>query len=77
MLRTTKQGGDGHRANSATSSALRDNYFQEQRARLMCLAVVPDNDASIIGNVQQQNFHVLYDVQDNKFLFAPTCCDDI
>jgi len=27
---------------------------------------------SVIGNVQQQNFHVLFDVHDSKFLFAPT-----
>jgi hypothetical protein len=55
----------------------RDNYFQEPRAGLMCLAVIPGEGMSIIGNVQQQNFHVLFDVHDSKFLFAPTNCDDI
>lgn len=55
----------------------RDNYFQEPTAGLMCLALVPGGGMSIIGNVQQQNFHLLFDVHDSKFLFAPTICDDI
>lgn len=58
----------------------RDNYFQEPRAGLMCLAVGKTTDGSgvsIIGNVQQQNMHVLFDVQHHKFSFAPTQCDQI
>uniref|UniRef100_A0A0E0LVS4 Peptidase A1 domain-containing protein n=1 Tax=Oryza punctata TaxID=4537 RepID=A0A0E0LVS4_ORYPU len=58
----------------------RDNYFQEPRAGLMCLAVGKTTDGSgvsIIGNVQQQNMHVLFDVQHQKFSFAPTQCDQI
>jgi hypothetical protein len=43
----------------------------------MCLAVVPGGGMPVIGNVQQQNFPVLFDVHDSKFLFAPTNCDDI
>ncbi|KAJ1268809.1 hypothetical protein BS78_07G162300 [Paspalum vaginatum] len=58
----------------------RDNYFQEPRAGLMCLAVgtaPEDFGVSIIGNIQQQNMHVLFDVRNQKFSFAPTKCDDI
>lgn len=55
----------------------RDNYFQEPRAGLMCLAVTDGFDVSIIGNVQQQNMHVLFDVRNRKFSFAPTQCDQI
>ncbi|CAD6245464.1 unnamed protein product [Miscanthus lutarioriparius] len=58
----------------------RDNYFQEPRAGLMCLAVGSSPDdfgVSIIGNVQQQNMHVLFDVRNQKFSFAPTKCDEI
>jgi hypothetical protein len=58
----------------------RDNYFQEPRAGLMCLAVGSSPDdfgVSIIGNIQQQNMHVLFDVRNQKFSFAPTKCDDI
>ncbi|CAO2211198.1 unnamed protein product [Urochloa humidicola] len=58
----------------------RDNYFQEPRAGLMCLAVGSSPDdfgVSIIGNVQQQNMHVLFDVRNQRFSFAPTQCDSI
>ncbi|KAG8047522.1 hypothetical protein GUJ93_ZPchr0008g12215 [Zizania palustris] len=58
----------------------RNNYFQEPRAGLMCLAVAEAMDGSgvsIIGNVQQQNMHVLFDVRNQKFSFAPTQCDQI
>ncbi|XP_062196820.1 aspartic proteinase nepenthesin-1-like [Phragmites australis] len=58
----------------------RDNYFQEPRAGLMCLAVAKAPNGfgvSIIGNVQQQNMHVLFDVRNQKFSFAPTQCDMI
>ncbi|GJN03751.1 hypothetical protein PR202_ga21228 [Eleusine coracana subsp. coracana] len=58
----------------------RDNYFQEPRAGLMCLALgVPPEGlgVSIIGNVQQQNMHVLFDVRNQKFSFAPTQCDQM
>uniref|UniRef100_J3MTQ1 Peptidase A1 domain-containing protein n=1 Tax=Oryza brachyantha TaxID=4533 RepID=J3MTQ1_ORYBR len=61
----------------------RDNYFQEPRAGLMCLAVAKmatdggGPGVSIIGNVQQQNMHVLFDVRNQKFSFAPTHCDQI
>ncbi|XP_062191279.1 aspartic proteinase nepenthesin-1-like [Phragmites australis] len=58
----------------------RDNFFQEPSPELMCLAVVqtPDSFApSVIGNVQQQNMHVLYDVGNRKFSFAPTQCDQL
>ncbi|TVU05583.1 hypothetical protein EJB05_48751, partial [Eragrostis curvula] len=58
----------------------RDNYFQEPRAGLMCLAVGKPPDGlgvSIIGNVLQQNMHVLFDVRNQKFSFASTQCDEI
>uniref|UniRef100_A0A0D9X8R6 Peptidase A1 domain-containing protein n=1 Tax=Leersia perrieri TaxID=77586 RepID=A0A0D9X8R6_9ORYZ len=57
-----------------------ENYLQEPRARLMCLAVANSTDGSgvsVIGNVQQQNMHVLFDVRNQKFSFAPTQCDQI
>lgn len=48
----------------------------------MCLAVARSPEdlgapISIIGNVQQQNMHVLFDVHNQKFSFAPTKCHDI
>ncbi|OEL16043.1 Aspartic proteinase nepenthesin-1 [Dichanthelium oligosanthes] len=58
----------------------RDNYFQEPKPGMMCLAVVQspfEGAPSVIGNVQQQNMHVLYDVGDRKFSYAPTQCDKL
>ncbi|XP_062195258.1 aspartic proteinase nepenthesin-1-like [Phragmites australis] len=58
----------------------RDNYFQEPSPGLMCLAVGKTSDSSapsVIGNVQQQNMHVLYDVGHQKLSFAPTQCDEL
>ncbi|CAO2210830.1 unnamed protein product [Urochloa humidicola] len=58
----------------------RDNYFQEPSPGMMCLAVVPspfEGAPSVIGNVQQQNMHVLYDLAERKFSYAPTQCDKL
>ncbi|CAL5012944.1 unnamed protein product [Urochloa decumbens] len=69
-----------HFDGGAAMALNRDNYFQEPRAGLMCLAVGSSPDdfgVSIIGNVQQQNMHVLFDVRNQKFSFAPTQCDSI
>ncbi|EMS54915.1 Aspartic proteinase nepenthesin-1 [Triticum urartu] len=71
-----------HFDGGAAMALPRDNYFQEPRAGLMCLAVArsPDDlgaSISVIGNVQQQNMHVLFDVRNQKFSFAPTKCHDI
>nr|CAB3483219.1 unnamed protein product [Digitaria exilis] len=69
-----------HFEGGAAMVLTKDNYFQEVRAGLMCLAVGSSPDdfgVSIIGNVQQQNMHVLFDVRNQKFSFAPTQCDSI
>uniref|UniRef100_A0A0A8XRT9 Peptidase A1 domain-containing protein n=1 Tax=Arundo donax TaxID=35708 RepID=A0A0A8XRT9_ARUDO len=69
-----------HFDGGATMVLPRENYFQEPRAGLMCLAVgkaSEDFGVSIIGNVQQQNMHVLFDVRNQKLSFAPTQCDEI
>ncbi|KAL6640097.1 hypothetical protein ACP70R_022407 [Stipagrostis hirtigluma subsp. patula] len=69
-----------HFDGGAVMSLPRENYFQEPSPGLMCLAVVKTPhpmSPSVIGNVQQQNMHVVYDVRDNKFSFAPTQCDKL
>ncbi|VAI38434.1 unnamed protein product [Triticum turgidum subsp. durum] len=71
-----------HFDGGAAMALPRDNYLQEPTAGLMCLAVgrSPEDlgaSISIIGNVQQQNMHVLFDVRNQKFSFAPTKCHDI
>ncbi|KAL6877550.1 hypothetical protein ACP4OV_012765 [Aristida adscensionis] len=57
-----------------------ENYFIRLGAEgLMCLAILstPRSDMSIIGNYQQQNFHVLYDLHNNRLGFAPRRCADV
>ncbi|OEL24738.1 Aspartic proteinase nepenthesin-2 [Dichanthelium oligosanthes] len=54
----------------------RDNYLVEVSPGEMCLVIGEDQQA-VIGNYQQQNMHVLFDVQNQKFSFAPTQCDQI
>ncbi|KAF3525087.1 hypothetical protein F2Q69_00049471 [Brassica cretica] len=46
---------------------------------LVCLAILgtPKSAFSIIGNYQQQNFHVLYDTKRSRLGFAPTKCADV
>ncbi|XP_062223433.1 aspartic proteinase nepenthesin-2-like [Phragmites australis] len=54
-----------------------DNYFiRLDPDGIMCLAVLgtPRSAMSIIGNFQQQNFHVMYDLQNNRLGFAPRRC---
>jgi hypothetical protein len=56
-----------------------ENYFIRLEPDIMCLAVLgnPRSAMSIIGNYQQQNFHVLYDLQNNRLGFAPRRCAEV
>jgi hypothetical protein len=54
-----------------------DNYFQEPRPGLMCLTVGGSRSMSIIGSVQQQNLHVLFDVRRLNLSFARTMRPDV
>lgn len=57
-----------------------ENYFIRLDPKgVMCLAVLgtPRSALSIIGNYQQQNFHVLYDLQNNRLGFAPRRCAEV
>lgn len=44
-----------------------------------CLAMLPTSQIqmSILGNYQQQNYHILYDNGNNMLSFAPTDCDSL
>ncbi|AQK52209.1 Aspartic proteinase nepenthesin-1 [Zea mays] len=69
-----------HFAGDAEMSLPRDSYFQEPSPGMMCLAVMQapfEGAPNVIGNVQQQNMHVLYDLGNRKFSYAPTKCDSI
>ncbi|GAB4842871.1 hypothetical protein Ancab_012850 [Ancistrocladus abbreviatus] len=55
------------------------NYFIRVDQEVVCLAILgtPRSAFSIIGNYQQQNFHVLYDTKNSRLGFAPTRCADV
>ncbi|GFS45352.1 eukaryotic aspartyl protease family protein [Actinidia rufa] len=57
-----------------------ENYFiRLEPKEVVCLAILgtPRSAMSIIGNYQQQNFHILYDTNNSRLGFAPTKCADV
>ncbi|XP_057853793.1 aspartic proteinase nepenthesin-2-like [Cryptomeria japonica] len=55
-----------------------DNLFIRVSDDLLCLAMLgTSRKLSIFGNVQQQNFHILYDNAQNTLSFKPTKCDSL
>ncbi|CAA7055858.1 unnamed protein product [Microthlaspi erraticum] len=54
-----------------------ENTFIWLSEDLVCLAILgaPKSSFSIIGNYQQQNFHILYDTKRSRLGFAPTKCN--
>uniref|UniRef100_J3LN85 Peptidase A1 domain-containing protein n=1 Tax=Oryza brachyantha TaxID=4533 RepID=J3LN85_ORYBR len=64
----------------ATLDLPRENYvFEVEDAgnSYLCLAMIEGGDMTTIGNFQQQNMHVLYDLQNNKLSFVPAQCDKL
>lgn len=52
----------------------------EDTGGVVCLAFAsagPAGSTSIFGNVQQQNFHIVYDLGHNNLYFAPTNCASV
>ncbi|CAN6270009.1 unnamed protein product [Urochloa humidicola] len=54
----------------------RDRLFVED-GRMMCLMVGKTNGVSILGNFQQQNMHVLYNLRRGKITFAKAACESM
>lgn len=56
-----------------------ENYFIEIEPDVVCLAILgtPRSALSIIGNYQQQNFHILYDMKNSRLGYAPMNCADV
>ncbi|XP_042477512.1 aspartic proteinase nepenthesin-1-like [Macadamia integrifolia] len=57
-----------------------ENYFiRLDPEEIVCLAILgaPPSSLSILGNYQQQNFHILYDTKKSRLGFAPMKCSDI
>jgi hypothetical protein len=55
----------------------KENYIFADSSGILCLAMLPTNDISILGNIQQQNYQILYDNERNVLSFAPTVCDTL
>eukprot|EP00256_Glycine_max_P065276 XP_025979871.1 60S ribosomal protein L18a isoform X1 [Glycine max] len=55
-----------------------ENYFIWIDPEVVCLAILgnPRSALSIIGNYQQQNFHILYDMKKSRLGYAPMKCAD-
>ncbi|PHT42792.1 hypothetical protein CQW23_16817 [Capsicum baccatum] len=53
-------------------------YIKLEPEDIVCLAILgtPRSALSIIGNYQQQNFHILYDTKRSRLGYAPTRCAD-
>ncbi|WZY91603.1 hypothetical protein YC2023_063932 [Brassica napus] len=56
-----------------------ENVFIWLSEEVVCLAIrgTAESAMSIIGNYQQQNFHILYDTKRSRLGFAPTKCADL
>ncbi|PUZ61707.1 hypothetical protein GQ55_4G299100 [Panicum hallii var. hallii] len=55
----------------------RANYVLEDLgARVMCVVLdAAPGEQAVIGNFQQQNTHVVYDLENDRLSFAPARCD--
>ena len=57
----------------------RGNYvFEDHGARVLCLVLdAAPGDQTVIGNYQQQNTHVVYDLDKDVLSLAPAQCDKL
>lgn len=55
-----------------------ENYMVEDTAsKLLCLGMVGTRGISILGNMQQQNMNILYDMQKGMLSFEPAVCSKL
>jgi hypothetical protein len=69
-----------HFADGAVWNFPVENYFiRLEPEDVVCLAFLgtPHSALSIIGNYQQQNFHILYDIKNSRLGYAPMSCADV
>eukprot|EP00253_Pinus_taeda_P036079 PITA_36079 len=58
----------------------KDNYLSDIGSGVLCLTMVSNgaaNSLSIFGNLQQQNYQILYDNGRNILSFAPAVCGSV
>ncbi|CAO2149878.1 unnamed protein product [Urochloa humidicola] len=69
-----------HFDEGATLDLPRENYMfeaVEAGRSITCLAINDGGDMTVIGNYQQQNMHVLYDLAGDKLSFVPAQCEKL
>ena len=55
-----------------------ENYMVvDSSTGLLCLTVMGSTGMSIFGNFQQQNMHILYDLEKESLSFMPAKCDQL
>ncbi|CAN6164674.1 unnamed protein product [Urochloa humidicola] len=56
----------------------KENYMPVIDGKQLCLIIDgTEGNQTLIGNFQQQNMHIVYDVENSKLLFAPAQCDKL
>ncbi|XP_062228394.1 aspartic proteinase nepenthesin-1-like [Phragmites australis] len=55
----------------------RENYMAVVNGSLCLVISGGVRELTLIGNFQQQNIHIVYDVENNKLLFVPAQCDKL
>lgn len=55
----------------------KENYIYVDSSGIICLAMLPSSGMSIFGNIQQQNYQILYDNGNNVLSFSRTVCDSL
>nr|CAD1819274.1 unnamed protein product [Ananas comosus var. bracteatus] len=53
----------------------KENYMIEPESGLVCLAMTASRTFSILGNYQQQNMQILYNLESSTLSFEPAQCD--
>jgi len=53
----------------------KENYLLAASTDVLCITTLPSSGISIFGNFQQQNYHILYDNENNVLSFSPAVCD--
>ena len=69
-----------HFSDGAVWNFPKENYFyQYEPDEILCLAISknPHSSLTIIGNLMQQNFHILYDTKKYRLGYAPMSCAEV
>ena len=66
-----------HFAGGADMALPPGNYWAPVDKSTACMAILQDYGISIIGNFQQQNMHLLFDVGEGRFSFQTADCSTL